>query len=302
MHRRLLQSFVEVAECLHFVRAAQRLGIAQSTLSQQVADLETELGVQLLRRDNRNVSLTPAGEAFLPDARAMLAQQAAALARVRSIARGEQGCLRLGAASAAWPELVPRALEQLALRCPDLKVEVSEHSSSVQETMLLAGEIDAGLLHTPLVLEGLACEPLGVEPMVLALPEGHPLAELPTVPLERLDGARLLIHHRGAGPHLHACIEQLLAAAGAAVQLDPGPCALHTVLSLVRAQRGVAFVPGAAALLSWPGVALRPLRGEPLQLPVALAWRRGDARAPVQQLLQALRATRPAAPAVSPGR
>lgn len=287
MRSQLLKSFVVVAETLHFARAAAMLGMAQATLSQQVAALESFLEVQLIWRDNRNVRLTPAGELFLEEARTLLALTDAAVARTRQVARGEAGQLQVGASSAALFELLPMTLARLGQRCPALQINVAEHSSSVQECMLLAGEIDVGLLHPPLLAADLRCETLLSEPMVLALWTSHPLAELGTVPLAALQDSVLLVPEREAGPHLHTRLMQALASAGASVHAHPGPCAAHTVLSLVTARRGIAIVPGAVRQLPWPGVVYRPLAGQPLQLDLAVCWRVGEQRATVLQFRQA---------------
>lgn len=288
MQIKTLKSFVLVAELLHFARAAERLGIAQATLSQQIAALEHEVGVQLLRRDNRNVRLTPAGEAFLDEARATIDRIDGAIGRARQVARGEVGSLKVGAASAALLDLVPMVVERLAQRYPALEVQIAEHSSMVQESMLIAGEIDVGLLHPPLVAEGLRGETVMTEPMVLAIWDGHPLAAQANVALADLAGARMLLPERQAGPFLFDRLTQAFAAAGVPLEGECGPCAPQTVLSLVAAKRGLAIVPGALRHLTRPGVVYRPLVGQPLTLDLAAAWRAGEQRAAVLNFRRAL--------------
>lgn len=270
-----------LAELLHFARAAERLGIAQATLSQQIAALEAEMGVQLLRRDNRNVRLTPAGEAFFVEVQGIVAQLDAATSKARQVARGDVGVLKVGAASAALLELVPLAVERLTQRHPALEVQIAEHSSMVQESMLIAGEIDVGLLHPPLVAEGLRCETVLTEPMVLALWEGHALAERTSVALQDLEGSHMLLPERQAGPYLFDRIHEAFSLAGVSLVGETGACAPQTVLSLVAAKRGLAIVPGALCHLTRPGVLYRPITGHPLSLDLAVAWRAGDQRATV---------------------
>lgn len=288
MQIKTLKSFVLVAELLHFARAAERLGIAQATSSQQIAALEAEVGAQLLRRDNRNVRLTPAGETFLDEARAIVEHAEAAMGRVRQVARGDVGVLKVGAAAAALLELVPLVVERLSQRHPALDVRIAEHSSMVQESMLIAGEIDVGLLHPPLVAEGLRGETVVTEPMVLALWDGHPLADRASIALPDLMGARMLLPERQAGPFLFDRLNEAFAAAGVPLEGESGPCAPQTVLSLVAAKRGLAIVPGALRHLTRPGVVYRPIIDQPLSLDVAVAWRVGEQRAAVQNFRRAL--------------
>ena len=288
MQTRSLRSFLMLAEVLHFARAAERLGIAQATLSQQIAALEAEVGVQLLSRDNRNVRLTPAGETFLDEARGIVAQVDAATAKARQVARGDVGVLNVGAASAALLELVPLVVERLAQSHPALEVRVAEHSSMVQESMLIAGEIDVGLLHPPLVAAQLRSEIILTEPMVLALWEAHPLATKQTVAIRDLAGARMLLPERQAGPFLFDRLAEAFRTAGIALEGECGPCAPQTVLSLVAAKRGLAIVPGTLRHLTRPGVVYRRIEQNPLALDIAVAWRDGEQRATVVNFRRAL--------------
>lgn len=288
MQTRSLKSFLMLAEVLHFARTAKRLGIAQATLSQQIASLEAEVGVQLLSRDSRNVRLTPAGEAFLDEARGIVAQVDAATVKARQVARGDVGVLNVGAASAALLELVPLVMERLAQTHPALEVRVAEHSSMVQESMLIAGEIDVGLLHPPLVAQQLRSETIFTEPMVLALWDGHPLAAQTTVAIPDLAGARMLLPEREAGPFLFDRLTEVFRAAGIALEGETGPCAPQTVLTLVAAKRGLAIVPGALRHLTRPGVVYRRIEQNPLVLDIAASWRSGEQRATVVNFRRAL--------------
>ncbi len=289
MKTQSLQSFIALAGTLHFARAAVQLGMGQATLSQQISGLEAEIGAQLFQRDNRNVCLTPAGEAFLTDAQAAVALLNAAAVRARFIARGEVGELRVGATSAALLELMPAVLETLAQQYPSLTLRVQEHSSMVQEQMLLAGELDVGVLHTPIVAGGLRHDSLGDEPMCLALWDEHPLTELNEIPIAQLDGERLLIPLRNSAPLLVGRIEALLATAGCEVHMEEQHCAPATLLALVAARRGLAFVPGQSRHMRRPNVVIRRLLGAPLELGLATAWIDGDKRATVHTFVRTAR-------------
>jgi DNA-binding transcriptional LysR family regulator len=286
MKTQTLKSFLVLAQTLHFARAAEQLGIGQATLSQQIASLESELGAQLLYRDSRSVRLTPAGQVFAEEAQVAVTLLDAAAVKAELVARGELGELRVGATSAALLDLLPLALESSNLRFPRLVTQVQEHSSMVQEQMLLARELDVGVLHPPLAATGLSHEGLGEEPMVLALWDGHPLAQSREIALEQLHGARLLLPFRESAPHLVASIRGALRATDCRVTEEEHHCAPGALLSLVAARRGVAFVPGAVRRMERPGVVTRPLLGQPLSLQLAVAWRSGDQRATVHNFVR----------------
>lgn len=289
MKTQSLKSFITLAETLHFARAARQIGIGQATLSQQIAGLETQIGIQLFHRDSRNVALTPAGAAFLPEAMSALAQLDTAVARAISVARGEVGELRVGATSAALLDLIPLTVETLAQQHEGLSLRVQEFSSMVLERMLLAKELDVAMLHPPVVAEGIQHEPLGEEPMRLAMWDEHPLAQRAELTLRDLDGERLLVPLRSSAPHLLARIETAVAKTGAQVTFEEHHCAPMSVLTLVAARRGVAFVPGQVRHMCRPNVVIRPMLDSPLMLGMAVAWATGERRASVHAFVRATR-------------
>ena len=156
MELRQLRYFIAVAEELHFRRAAERLHISQPPLSQQIRALEDELGFTLLTRTRRRVELTPAGEAFLRDARALLAELDGAVATARRIDAGQTGRLRVGFVGSALLSIVPGTVERFRASRPGVAIELRERSTVDQLRAVAAGVVDVGLVRPPIEDDGRA--------------------------------------------------------------------------------------------------------------------------------------------------
>ena len=149
MELRQLRYFVAVAEELHFRRAAARLHISQPPLSTQIAALEAELGVLLLARTRRRVALTPAGAAFLPEARAILAGVDAAATTARAIDAGLEGVLRVSFVGSALLSIVPGIVQRFRAARPLVQIALRERPTSAQLEAVRAGTVDIGLVRPP---------------------------------------------------------------------------------------------------------------------------------------------------------
>src|SRR5580704_7940523 len=154
MELRQLRYFIAVAEELHFRRAAERLHISQPPLSQQIRALEDELGFVLLTRTRRRVQLTPAGEAFLRDARIVLAELESAVATARRIDAGQTGRLRVGFVGSALLSIVPGTVERFRASRPGVAIELRERSTVDQQRAVAAGVVDVGLVRPPIEDDG----------------------------------------------------------------------------------------------------------------------------------------------------
>src|ERR1051325_2943031 len=176
MELRHLRYFVAVAEEGHVTRAAQRLGIQQPPLSQQIRGLETELDVQLFHRQPRGVSLTQAGEALLAAARTILRQVEHAVIATRRAARGESGRIGLGfTSSASFHPFVPRVIRDYRESHPLVAFALEESGTTELVEALVAERLDAAFVRSPIgrAAEGIAVHSVLEEPMVAALPAGH---------------------------------------------------------------------------------------------------------------------------------
>ena len=271
MELRQLRYFVAVAEELHFRRAAERLHISQPPLSQQIRALEDELGFALLERTRRRVQLTPAGEAFLRDARAILSELEGAVTTARRIDAGQTGRLRVGFVGSALLSIVPGTVERFRSSRPGIAIELRERSTFDQLRAVSAGVIDVGLVRPPIEGEAdLRAETVLRERTVAALPAAHPLAALARVPLRRLGAEPLVLFPRAQAPGFHDLLIGALADRGAGPRVIQYAPEMLTIIGLVAAGTGVSLVPASVSRLALDGVAYRPVSGAPRSELVAI--------------------------------
>ncbi|WP_049314802.1 LysR family transcriptional regulator, partial [Pseudomonas aeruginosa] len=211
---RQFRQFVAVAEELSFRRAAERLHMAQPPLTTAIRRLEEEVGASLLERDNRIHRLTPAGRAFLDEARRTLAQAERTLAAARSAASG-RSTLRLAFVDSTINILLPRILQAFRQQHGALDFQLQEDTTAGQLEALREDRIDAGLIVLPVDRQpGLYTHLLVDGDMRVALPEGHRLARHARLRLEQLAGEPWLLFPRHYGPGMHDLIVAACAAAG----------------------------------------------------------------------------------------
>lgn len=289
MELRHLRYFVAVAEELHFHRAAERLHISQPPLSQQVRALEAELDVLLLERNRRGVALTPAGAVFLAEARAILAAVEAATESARSVARGASGRLSLAFVGSAMHGALPAVLRAHRLAFPQVELALRELPTAAQLEALRAGRIDVGVIRPPVDGPDLVLETIHTEPVVVALPEGHPLAARERVALADLHGEGFVLLARREAPGLHESLVRALARAGGAPRVVQEVREMQTVVGLVAAGLGVSLVPASVGADAHHGVVYRPVAGEAPTVALALAWRSGDRSAVLEAFLETAR-------------
>ncbi|WFB08360.1 LysR family transcriptional regulator [Streptomyces sp. LX-29] len=285
MELRQLRYFVAVAEEGGFGRAAERLSIVQSAVSQQIRRLERELGVTLFDRSTRRVHLSGAGERLLPEARAALA----AAERIRRVAAdittGDEGVLRLGGVQGPGDRIY-RLLAALSSTAPRLRVRLRRLPVSDRLTAVRTGELDAALVRALPAAPGLELLPVWTDPLYAALPADHPLAAEPSPRLEHLAELPLRLAPREQNPPFHDLVTEALRTAGA--DPVPGPPFTHLQETLTAIAAGApswTVFYDVVGLPPLPGVALRPLAG--LTLTTFLAVLPGPPPAPVRHLLQA---------------
>ena len=300
MELRQLRYFVAVAEELHFRRAAERLHISQPPLSQQIRGLEDELGFALLVRTRRRVSLTPAGEAFLRDARALLGELDGAVATARRIDAGQTGRLRINFVGSALFSIIPPTVERFRAARPGVEIELHERPTVDQLRAVRAGTSDVGLVRPPIENDGeLTVRTVLRERTVAALPAGHPLARLSRVPLRRLAAEPLVLFPRDQAPGFHDLVIDSLAGAGAVPRVIQYAPEMLTIIGLVAAGVGVSLVPASVRRLALDGVTYRPVAGAPLSELIAIT-RMGDDSALVRAFVSEMTPARPGERRVRP--
>jgi DNA-binding transcriptional LysR family regulator len=285
MELRHLRYFVAVAEELHFGRAAARVQIAQPPLSQQIRQLEQELGVALFNRTKRRVELAPAGRAFLEHARQILAETERAKRIARRAGHGEIGRLAIGFASSADLDILPRVLRVWRDRFPDVEVELHALLTSAQVDALRHGRIQVGFIRLPTDETNLVVETIHREPLVAALPEGHRLARRVRVRLADLASETMILFSRHTAPGYYDIFISACRRAGFMPRLlHPG--SMQTNLGLISAGLGVSLMPASIRNLRRAGVVYRPLAPPVPQVEMAIAYRRDEPSAVLPAFLQ----------------
>ena len=297
MELRHLRYFVAVAEELHFGRAAARLGIVQSALSQQIQQLERDLGVALLARTKRAVARTEPGRLFLREARQMLEQAAGAAEVARRAAAGAVGWLRVGYVGAAMWSSFPAAVRSFRRRYPEVVVKLIEGAPQRQYAALRAGRLDVAVGPPPPPNAGLSAAVFHRSALAVAVPEGNPLAELDAIRLEQLaDAPWVVIPQRARSPYWEYVL-RVCASAGFIPRVAEEANALHSVVGLVGTGAGVALVPAAAGEAPVRGAVIRPLADVDLQVSLAAVWVAQGASPTVETFVALLRASGSARPA-----
>jgi DNA-binding transcriptional LysR family regulator len=277
MELRQLRTFVAVAEELHFHRAAQRLFLAQPSVSQQIKTLETELGVQLFERNRRGVVLTVAGDALLAESREILARADHAAAAVRALGAGERGRLRLSLTRSLTGGIAGAIVSAYRERYPDVELDLAVGNTMMHVQQLHAGDIDVGFVRPPLDEPGLEELSLGREPMVCVLPKGHRLTRRSTVRREDLLGERLVWWPEEHGPG--AWQDVLRDVYGEPpwppiARVEPEE---ERIVSAVAEGAGISLIMyERSRSLRIPGAVYRRFAPPEPTMGIALAWRRGE--------------------------
>ena len=297
MELRHLRYFVAVAEEGHITRAAERLGIQQPPLSHQIRALERELGVQLFRRLPRGVELTEAGRSFIEDARAALARVGQGVEAAKRAARGEQGHLRLAVPpTAPFHPFVPQVILAFREAYPLVSLTMEENLRMETLDQLRGGQMDVAFLRASIAApQGLVVHPLLEEPMVAALPSGHPLArnapsQDAALPLRALAGETFIAYARQQGPALYEAMAAACLQAGFSPQLGQEAPRISTALSLVATGFGVTLVPASMRRMALEGVTYRDLAGAAqARAFLSIAARRDDSSGIVRNFVALVR-------------
>lgn len=268
-----LTGFVAVAEEGHFGRAAERLTMTQPPLSRQIQQLEKELGVSLIDRSGRTVRLTPAGRAFLRDARRLLHDAANAAQSARRMTAGRAGLLNLGFTATSGYGVLGTVLRTVAERLPHVEVVLQELVTRDQLDRISTGTLDAGLVRPP-TPPGVESRLVGTGALVAALPAGHRLADEQRLPLEAFHGADVVGYSPLEARYFYDLVVGIFGEAGVRPTYVQYVSQVHTALALVEAGLGIALVPSTAARLRFAGLVFRPVElpvPDPVELRVA--WR-----------------------------
>jgi DNA-binding transcriptional LysR family regulator len=293
MELRHLRYFLAVAEELSFSRAADRLGIAQPPLSQQIQALEKELGAALFNRETRPIHLTLAGQALLDEARMILAQLEQTVSRIQRIQRGNLGSLSIGFTSSMSNGILPNILQAFRHLYPDVNLNLREQNSNLQIQMLHDRQTDIAFVYsTPESLEAHDLEtfPLVQEPLVLVLHHSHRLAAQSSVRLSDLTDEAFIMPSRLLGSDLYEQIHHLYHQCGFLPNIVQEVTFPITILGLVAGEVGISILPSSVQNLQRKNVVYRSIQGETPMQRLHLAWRRYNASPILKKFIEVAQA------------
>lgn len=278
MELRHIRYFLAVAEERNFTRAAARIGIGQPPLSQQIKDLESEVGAQLFLRVPHGAELTTAGQAFLENVRAIPMQTEKAMKAAQRGARGELGALRIGmTGSAIFNPAVPAAIRSFRRAYPAVELTLEESNTTRLGAGIRDGDFDTAFLRPGSVgSEGLMFRLVSEESMVAVLPAQHPAAASDAVDLRSLRSDAFVMTPRAVGPTLFDTVVSACRKVGFEPMLGQSAPQISSVVTLVAAELGVSVVPASMAQLQVNGVVYRPIEGKTPVTQLTLAYRRGE--------------------------
>lgn len=289
-----LRYFVAVAEAGHITRAAERLGMQQPPLSQQIRALEGALGTALFHRHPKGVTLTDSGRLLLEDSRRLLGEAEALRARMRAVAAGHAGVLAVGfTSSAASHAFTPQVLRACRQAFPGIALQIREDHAAGLTEAVAAGRLHCGFLRVPVDRPaGLRFETLLREPVLAALPAGHPLLARKAKPLSlpALKSEPFILVRQSGAPGLYAQLLSLCEELGFTPTVAHEVSRMMTALNLVAAGEGVTVVPASMRGAHAQAIEYRPLSGaRSLDAPLTLVYREGEESAALQSFVDLVR-------------
>ena len=290
MELRHLAYFIAVAEELHFGRAAKRLHISQPPLSQQIRQLEEEIGVRLFNRTKRRVEITPAGTVFLDEARRIMNLSKDAVQRTVRADKGEIGLLAMGFIGSANYSVLPQVVREFRKQFPNVELSLTEMSTSNQLEALLDGTIQVGFLRTPKGIgeKGLTIEPVFRESLMVVLPQNNPLKKKTALTFRELTGESFIMIPRRIGPGFFDRFILLCQKEGFSPNIVLEASQYHTVIGLVAAGLGIAVVPASMQRSRIEGVVFRTLSGG-METVLEMAWVTGNRSLILRNFIQVTR-------------
>jgi DNA-binding transcriptional LysR family regulator len=271
---RHLRYFTAVAENGGFGQTARLLHVSQSALSEQIHDLEAELGISLFDRSNRRIRLTSHGEQFLKDARAVLALADKSVANVQKSLRGEIGTLAIGFFVAGTGPFFSKIIKEFRHRFEDVQVSLVEMAPGVQHQVLQSGAVDVAFTRPgqPVHAALLRSERFLTEPMYAVLLKSHPLAKKRSIFMRQLAGERFIMCDRTYSPAMFDKVITLCAEAGFSPRIGAAATVSLGLMALVEAGEGVTILAQGARVLSSDELVFVPLADRAAFIDLVIAW------------------------------
>lgn len=279
------RAFVALGREKHFGRAAASLGLSQSALSRQIAELEARVGFALVHRTTRQVKLTAAGSRLWQGVANGLTQIDEALAQAREFARGNQGVVRIGYTRVSMICRGGIAIQSLRKEFPEIVIEMHELGTNAQIDALLADRIDIGLLHPPIAPAEVKLDRLGDEALVVVAAPTHRLAARDTLALAELARDAMILYPREVGPALYDEIIAACSVAGFAPEIIQHCTSWETAVDLAAHGLGIAWAPRIFAERRSADVVVLAVSDALPWLPCAIATVRGRREASTRTLI-----------------
>ncbi|MHA7221691.1 LysR substrate-binding domain-containing protein [Arthrobacter sp. RHLT1-20] len=283
-----IRAFLAVAEELHFGRAAKKLHMAQPPLSRAIQRLEHELNAQLFIRSTRTVQLTPAGESLLVPARDILDACRRSVLAVASVGKGETGLVRVAFAGVSSHVMVGKLAKRVRETHPGIEIQLySSNFALPAMDKVNSGAMEVGLGRWNFIPASLESRIVASERLVIALHEGHPLSQRPSLLMSDLAGQPFVTLPLHPGAILHDFLHRLANGAGYAPEIVQVAPDSQTLMALVAAEIGVALtVSSVPENFQYPGVVFLPLDdpAEPIQL--RLVWHKDNSSPALREVLR----------------
>lgn len=288
MELRHLRYFITVAEELNFSKAALKLYTAQPSLSQQIKDLEEDVGVQLLYRTKRKVELTEEGAVFLEQARLTLAQADKAVAKARQVSQAKQQMLRIGFVPVAEMKIFPYVLPNLRVQNPELKIELFSMNNTEQLRLLKKGELDISFTRNNVHSDEIESQFVLREPLIFLLPKDHPLAKYERIPVKALNDIDFIIPAAEQSQTLHQTILEFAKVHNIEFNIVQKADNILFNINAIGLGLGCTILPGYVAPLSMNNTVIRPLEVELPYLDLYVNYRKNNSSLVVTKFLELL--------------
>jgi len=282
-----LSTFVAVAEELNFHRAAERLTMAQPAVSRIVLELEDRLGIKLLQRTTRKVSLTESGRYLLEEAQEILGRIGIAENTVRLLASGTKAILRIGYTTITGHSLVPDITREFRISNPDVRLELTYMTNPAQRDRILQDEIDFGFIEGSFQSSEIDSRPVARHRLVALLPPSHPLAAKDALTIEELAGEQLVMGTNVEWPTLRRIVVDTFQRAGQVMSVGQEASSLTGILGLVTAGVGITVFCGTPRFCGENAIAARPIITDPqVVVETQLAWRRTSINTAMRRFIE----------------
>ena len=288
MELRHLRYFITVAEELNFSKAALKLYTAQPSLSQQIKDLEEDVGVKLLNRTKRKVELTEEGAVFLEQARLTLAQADKAVAMARQVSQAKQQMLRIGFVPVAEMKIFPYILPNLRVQNPDLKIELLSLNNNEQMRLLKKGDLDLTFTRHNFNSDEIESQFVIREPLIFLLPKDHPLAKYERIPVKALNGIDFIIPSAEQSLTLNQAILDFAKANGIELNIVQKADNILFNINSIGMGLGCTILPGYIAPLTMDNTVIRPLDVELPYLDLYVSYHKNNKSYAVSKFLELL--------------